>query len=253
MGSRTCLFCGDIDLSREHVFAQWLLEALDVRKKQMGMEHYTFFGMKLGERPLSLGSLINGLVCRGCNNGWMSRLESSVKPILLGVIRNADTRETIHKFFENNELVSKWAFKTAIMLNYASNYRNIVPRRHFRYLYNHDRIPENVYVLIGFTDDIKEEIDWVQSPMVMHLTHKEARVHERPRFKDLYKITLKVDKLMLKVIYSPFYDFKYKLDDNNHIMIHPYLGISDDIEKAENLLSFDIKGSVYEQDRNMFS
>lgn len=238
---RACLFCGNTELTREHIFAQWLLDELNIRKIKMGMQHYTFYGQKISERPLTPNSLINGLICRECNNGWLSQIEGHVKPVLIALLKYpSENLSTLLK--EQHNLLSMWAYKTAMILNHASNYRNIVPKRHFRYIYMHRRIPENVTVLMGITKNTAE-LDWVQSQGVMHSGY--TSVSDNPRFQDIYKITIQIEHLLLKVIYSPFYDYKYTHDHNDHLMIYPNLQITETFEFGDDLHSFDVKGSLY--------
>ncbi|MGG3803466.1 hypothetical protein [Metabacillus fastidiosus] len=238
---RTCIFCGNTELTREHIFAQWLLDEFNIRKVKMGMQHYSSYGHKVSERPLTPNSLINGLICQKCNNGWLSQIEDRVKPILIAFLKYpSDNLGTLLK--EQHKLLSMWTFKTAIILNHASNYRNIVPKRHFRYIYKHRRIPENVTVLMGMTKNTTE-LDWVQSQNVMH--SGSTTIADNPRLQDIYKTTIQIDHLLLKIIYSPFYDYKYVHDDNDHCMLYPNLQVPEEFEFAENLHSFDIKGSLY--------
>ncbi|GAQ19046.1 hypothetical protein OPHB3_3005 [Oceanobacillus picturae] len=207
----------------------------------MGLQHMTFLGQQISERQLTPNTLVNGLICKLCNNGWMSLIESDVKALLLALLKQPTTNlSTLLK--EDHLVLAKWTFKTAIILNHASNYRNIVPRRHFRHFYQHKRIPENVTVLMGFTKET-EKIDWVQSQGVMHTG--DASISSNPRFEDIYKITIQLDHLLLKVIYSPFYEYNYVFDQDDHVMIHPNLWAPNSFKIAENFHSFDIKGSLY--------
>ncbi|MDK8746870.1 MULTISPECIES: hypothetical protein [Bacilli] len=238
---RACLFCGNTEnLTSEHVFPQWLLDGMGIRKKKMDLSHLTLLGNSISERPLTPNTLINGLVCRKCNNEWLSRMEDEIKPYLLPLIKGVPQ----YPLEEYHKELSLWAFKTAIILNNASNYRNIVPRRHFRYLYKHRRIPENVCVLFGITENIVD-LNWVQSQGVMHSGINNS-ISEDTRFHDIYKITIQLGPILIKVIYSPFYEYKYVLDKPSHMMLHPYLaGTGKDFVAAEDLMSFDIEGSMF--------
>jgi hypothetical protein len=237
---RLCLFCGNTDLSKEHVFAQWLLEELDLRKKKMRMQHSTILGLQISERPLTLSTLINGLVCKRCNNGWLSQIEGRVKPHLLNLLKGSLTLA----LQEQHQLLSLWIYKTAIVLNYASNYRKIVPKRHFKYLNVHRRIPENVCVLFGFSEEA-EELDWIQSQTIIHIGNR--KISKEPRFKDIYKITFQLNHILFKVIYSPFYQYQYLHDSPDHVLLYPNLQRLETFEVAKDIHSFDIGGSIYDE------
>ncbi|GLJ00973.1 hypothetical protein [Bacillus sp. YKCMOAS1] len=239
--NRNCLFCGNSNLTREHIFAQWLLDELNIRKIKMGMQHTTFYGSTISRRPLTPNTLINGLICQECNNGWLSQIENKVKPILTAILKYPNSNlSTFLK--EQHELLSIWSLKTAMILNHASNFHKIVPKRHFKYIYKHRKIPENITVLMGFAENTAE-LDWVQSQVVMHIG--DENIIKNPRLKDIYKITIQIDYLLLKIIYSPFYDFEYYHNDNTHLMLYPNLQAFHTFEMAEDLHSFDIQGSIY--------
>lgn len=91
--SRACVFCGrQGDLSKEHLWPDWLGK-MYIRK---GDEKHTFGSRTyldrslerdgVYERPGHLFTLKNRVVCRECNNGWMSEVENETKPILLKMI-----------------------------------------------------------------------------------------------------------------------------------------------------------------------
>ena len=46
---RECVFCGNTNLSKEHIFAQWLLKELNIFNNDVLMTHANIAGM-----PLSL-------------------------------------------------------------------------------------------------------------------------------------------------------------------------------------------------------
>lgn len=243
---RECLFCRDTDLSNEHVFPQWLLNELNLRRVKLGMSHQTFFGQQVSTRPLTPNSLVNGLVCKKCNNTWLSQIEDRIKPLIIELTKTKEIDSMVFQIRENHETLAFWAYKTAIILNYASNFNKIVPKRHFKYLYQKRRIPENVNILLGFSRT-PEQLNWVQSQMVMHVGDNNDYLVNNPRFHDIHKITMQIDELLLKIIYSPFYDYSYSYDATSHLMLYPKLQRLDSFTIADNLHSFDIEGSLYEQ------
>jgi hypothetical protein len=50
---------------------------------------------------------------------------------------------------EHHDTVARWAFKNVILLNTATNYRQLVPQNHFIALYN-SSIPKNVFIDFSF-------------------------------------------------------------------------------------------------------
>jgi hypothetical protein len=93
-----CIFCGRRDLSEEHIWSTWMHTFLI--KSPGGMTGYIQKKWKTSptnprlrgetshrERPADTFKLTLKVVCKKhCNNGWMSRLETSAKPILIPLI-----------------------------------------------------------------------------------------------------------------------------------------------------------------------
>ena len=63
---------------------------------------------------------------------------------------------------EHDDTVAKWDFKNVILLNSATNYRQLVPNEHYVSLYS-GSIPEGVFIDLAFckSDPI---IEWRQTP-----------------------------------------------------------------------------------------
>lgn len=85
------------------------------------------------------------------------------------------------------------------------------------------------------------ELDWVQSQNVMYSGI--TSIYDSPRFQEIYKITIQIEHLLIKVIYSPFLDYKYAHLVNDHLMLYPNLQIVETFVITVYLHSFDIKGS----------
>jgi hypothetical protein len=61
-----CLFCGDDDLSREHVIARWLREELKIQGPVQ--EHLEFGSPRIWDTL----AVVLPEVCEKCNTGWLS-------------------------------------------------------------------------------------------------------------------------------------------------------------------------------------
>jgi hypothetical protein len=252
MGDRKCIFCGNKgDLSNEHIFPQWLLQEFNISKSKLHMVHNNF-GVNLSERKLTFNNFVNGLVCKTCNNGWMSQLEDRVKTTLISLM-NFEL-ESIEMLKKNHKDIAKWAIKTAMVLNYGTNYRKIIPRRHLRLFYN-GIIPATLFVNISFITNIdKEESDfsWIQSQDLLHIGSDTQRMIKDVRFKDMYRISMRFRHLLIKVLYTPFFNYRFYGDDGD-IEIFPYFAIYRD-DKGDNkrsfgykdLISFDVSGVLKE-------
>ena len=94
-GRKACIFCGETrNLSKEHIFADWMAPYLPPSPE--GTLHVVeYFSHddegQIDERVRERGRLQNAgdhrarglkVVCRPCNNGWMSRLQELARPYL---------------------------------------------------------------------------------------------------------------------------------------------------------------------------
>jgi hypothetical protein len=113
-----CLACGITSSppSREHVFAQWLLDALG----GISMNFYRRHGdgrREIHRKTINLRSFTLKRICEDCNNGWMCRLEEALKPILLPLLKGAKHLEALDE--DERRILAKWLGKTAIIDSYA--------------------------------------------------------------------------------------------------------------------------------------
>ncbi len=92
-----CIFCGGYGLSLEHVFPDWLRKIFPRAHTDTHTEGDTvyMFVPARGYVPLAAnrkkrqgqsGTRKVRVVCRKCNNGWLSTLEEGMKPILTSLI-----------------------------------------------------------------------------------------------------------------------------------------------------------------------
>src|SRR5213593_3811716 len=80
---RECIFCGSSDeLTREHIWSDWVRKLVPSDKPEM---HFHRFGPIGSEQERSYPKRPYRwrlrVVCKTCNNGWMSRIDDAAKPI----------------------------------------------------------------------------------------------------------------------------------------------------------------------------
>jgi hypothetical protein len=113
---RTCRGCGKQmrgTATREHILPQWLhshIELPGVRLEHRAVDEQ---GITL-LRSHGLNNFTLKSLCNSCNNGWMSRLEADVKPLLLPLIEGKRSAGSLTA--EETSLLARWAFKTAFMI-----------------------------------------------------------------------------------------------------------------------------------------
>jgi hypothetical protein len=109
--TRSCVFCEATPLSAEHIWPEWLGEFFKSRgAKQWRYSHG-------GRHRISGGwDLTVKRVCGPCNFGWMSQIEGRAKEPLTKLLTAATAREPLS--IEEQEVLSTWAYKTALVLNF---------------------------------------------------------------------------------------------------------------------------------------
>ncbi len=124
-----CLFCsrpwGTARRSDEHVLPKWMRKH---EQELLTRPHHAYsLGLDLDtsthefvELPSALVTSKSSLlplkprdVCTDCNNGWMSRLETAARPLILKVAEAARLGEEIRLTRENARILALWCQKTA--------------------------------------------------------------------------------------------------------------------------------------------
>jgi hypothetical protein len=130
---KNCIFCGHPlapaaqnkphSRTAEHIFADWFRRISGHKIMNMYLGNLNGASPQLVRRP-PLNNLAMKGVCKKCNNGWMSLLETTVEPIMQRVFGGMDVDE-----LSNDELkiLAEWTAKTAIALSYATPRHAPVP------------------------------------------------------------------------------------------------------------------------------
>jgi hypothetical protein len=118
-GPKLCMFCGQPGGNNEHIVGKWLLNDLGLYtlKTRMGFGNQLRTGeMDEIDEPRPLGAFVTDAVCATCNNGWMSQLESAVKPLLSPLLDDPwppNGRQVLSALFLKCHVVTRWLLKTA--------------------------------------------------------------------------------------------------------------------------------------------
>ena len=133
-----CLFCGRpwtpgiVRKSKEHPLGDWIKR----QEENHPPEHMSYStGMILGEdlsefvqvRPeithkkAPLLTVHTREVCEDCNNGWMSAMENTAKPVILQMAQAAQSGLAIAVSREHARELAVWAQKTALAYELTSD------------------------------------------------------------------------------------------------------------------------------------
>jgi hypothetical protein len=145
-----CVFCGNDDLTSEHVWPQWLARAAPAPKRQVIHHRRRIDRQKqvvdAPDRWSAPSYTVNvRAVCAQCNNGWMSELEQSVRPLLEPMLHD-QLRILDH---ERQTLVATWVFKTSVMLEFTHPQERAIQSEASKSLYQHGQPPRNVTIWIA--------------------------------------------------------------------------------------------------------
>lgn len=155
--TRQCGGCGQLltksMVSKEHILPRWLSE--EIKRPELALKQHLHDEDKAENELLrshDLDSFVIKNVCRDCNNGWMSRLETRSKPILLQLMNQA--RDLSNLADDERRTVAGWAIKTAFMIASTQKNRFELPWRFFQQLSKEpERIPQQCIVVgtqLGF-------------------------------------------------------------------------------------------------------
>lgn len=120
-----CIFCGRGGLSKEHVLPDWLQE-LFPRSSTDTHTVGSFDWIRIPEHVMPIqnterrqgqaGTRKVRVVCRAtCNNGWLSRMETATKPLLLDLVQGYSRTLTV----ADQKLLATWIAKTAMVAEFV--------------------------------------------------------------------------------------------------------------------------------------
>lgn len=113
-----CIFCGDSDMTEEHLIAAWVLRAFHRQRRPDPGFSGGFTGphqMRLSpEEPISTAKV----VCRSCNNQWLSVIDNAAAEVLKPLIRGDDT-VTLDE--GEQAVFAAWIYKCALIFDAAAN------------------------------------------------------------------------------------------------------------------------------------
>lgn len=217
-----CLFCGsNLKLNRklEHVIPHWLIKYLEIEKLKISLTIYSpLEDQNTDERNFQyMDSFLAGAVCGDCNGGWMMKLENSNIKLIKGLIsRSIDLRYIPDS---DKVLLAKWAFKTAIVLNSASNYFKIVPDSDYINFYKGE-FPENLLITASMHLPSKR-YSHIENNMMWSGEDSSITLDElRTGGVDSYKIGLQFGPLILIVSYWPNNQWVYRVVKDKHYVLH---------------------------------
>jgi len=193
------MFCTNrlTDRAGEHIIPQWLMDYLCVKHEDLvqGIAQAQD-GALLKQGTHVAQGFVNGRVCKDCNNGWISSLESQVRPLLRDLMSG---QRTLHALTAEERLVvARWTATTAFVLSDAAPLDAVVPEDHPRALKNTaDTLPAGVGVFAN-QHEPTGKFSYVQKNHWLRFSEE-----EQPEHPQRYKIALQLQNLILLIAHWP--------------------------------------------------
>jgi hypothetical protein len=167
---RECIFCGGGPLTKEHVIPAWLSTVLPGEGS---------FEVERLLEPAAGGSSEHGwsapalnltarCVCAGCNNGWMSDLEDSVRPLITPMING----RACSLSRDDQTALALWLAKTVAMCEQAvPGDGDVIPSTWHKALYEARLPPAGVWAWLAryrggeFRGSVVRSAQWYIHPL----------------------------------------------------------------------------------------
>lgn len=143
MAAKRCVFCkSEKKLTLEHVFPEWLSrlypDGLAVTNEITG-EHGKYWESAIFQHKTRV-------VCKDCNEGWMSELELKVMPLITELFTLK--RKVIDKYQQDD--LAFWVQKTMLMINLATPGSLRITPDFYEDLYNNKSSSKKAIVSMGW-------------------------------------------------------------------------------------------------------
>lgn len=157
---RTCIFCGNKgSISKEHFWPDWLGQYFTKSPNDGNIsELHAAKGLqpkKLQFRKGRQGSVLTKkirVVCKSCNNGWMSALEEKAKPILVAGICGHSLELSQSQLAE----LAHWACVKAIVGEHSEGEMALTPSEDRYLVFTQSKIPDYFRIYIGLHSSITQ-------------------------------------------------------------------------------------------------
>lgn len=157
---RKCVYCGNGNLTREHVIGDWVSDVLLMPPTPI---QYTSGSVNLTEgtfedsneetiiRAQDLLRLTVKKFCRDCNCGWMSTLQGNVKPVISKAITDGNFTNISDDDFHK---ISAWIAMIVISLEFTRRDGYWLTTSELLYFRKHRTPPPHWKIWIGKTEKL---------------------------------------------------------------------------------------------------
>lgn len=142
-----CILCAGSSLSNEHVFPQWIRAIIPGEDKII---RHRWISPNDDEATREWSHIELDFkakdICAKCNNGWMAKLETSVKPYLTSLIQGRGR----DLYNEGRAIVSFWLLKTIMMIDLAQEAQHrSIPVEDYAELFKAQTVLTHTYIWLA--------------------------------------------------------------------------------------------------------
>jgi len=113
-----CIFCSGQDMSEEHIVAHWVMRAFAKSRKATGGLAGTFTAP--GHLKVEAAEPVQTarVTCKGCNNGWLAKIDDDAAQVLKPLIRG---ESEVELDTGGQAAFAAWIFKCALIFDAAEH------------------------------------------------------------------------------------------------------------------------------------
>jgi hypothetical protein len=201
---RFCIYCGGTGMSKEHLWPDWLA-AYVPRTLPHFKQEFAFYGKT--PEPIIYEKHKTGdphatrlrIVCETCNRGWMSRLQTEAKPILVRLL----LRETTTLLQTEQRILARWAAVSVATGDQLDPYSAAVPQEDRDFLRTRKRPPSRWRIWLGHAPPGLEGV-WIHTTAPVNSYKKQVIKirHDGTRAPNTQSTTFVVGHVMFCAISS---------------------------------------------------
>lgn len=199
-----CIFCGQHSkLTKEHFWPNWLRKHLptDSSDSYFTEIHSTnsLAPPTLQNRKVFQGDVTTKkirAVCGSCNNGWMSRLEERVKPLLMSLMNDTAPHLTTRQVYE----VSLWCSVKAVTAEYTNKNEALTPSADRYQIRATGAIPKYIRIFLGTHAGLNFAAYKRQSLTACPANTMKIFVLEKDLHRNIHAITFLLGRLVFHIV-----------------------------------------------------
>jgi hypothetical protein len=175
-----CIFCGRGDLSKEHIWSDWLQSIIPMTTHRFE-SHFNIrdaLGNLIPDQILkpkqgAIHTKKARCVCRKCNNEWMGHIVESAKPCAKKLVKG----EKIVLSPDDQSRVASWLCLWAMAANRIAKTPHKFPASDLTHMYVHRTTPQHWRIHIGYYNEPSQpmRIDFDNSPFTLFQEENKTR------------------------------------------------------------------------------